>query len=123
MSIIKPKFYPYFIEPDEDVMISGSIDDVMDDISQLIPNASDFKPGLIRADDGEIIIMSGGTEEEIQSSMIVLTDCPSTIRNADYLDMQLLFNLATFGGVTVDMEILPALWFDKFGFPQKRAEE
>ena len=123
MPVIGPKFYPYFIESEEDVMISGNVDDILESITQLIPSEIDFKPGLIRADEGEIILMSGIDGEEIQSSMIVLTDRPSTIRNADYLDMQLLFNLATFGGVTIDIDKQPALWFDKFGPLKIQVEE
>ena len=115
--VIVPKFYPYIIEPDEDVIVNGSIEDILESIGQLIPSESDFKPGLIKVDEGEILLMSG-VDEEVQTSMIVLTDKPSSIRNADYLDMQLLFNVATFGGVTVEIEVLPNLWFDKFEQPQ-----
>lgn len=115
--VIVPKFYTYIIEPDEDIIINGSIDDILDSIGQLIPSETDFKSGLIKAEEGEILLMSGIDDEEIQTSMIVLTDEPSSIRNADYLDMQLLFNVATFGGTTIDIEILPELWLDKFKQP------
>jgi hypothetical protein len=121
--VIKPKFYSYFIQSDEDVIVSGNVDDVLDSITQLIPSETDFKPGLIRAEDKEIILMSGIDGEEIQSSMIILTDKPNAIRNADYLDMQLLFNLATFEGIAIDIEKQPALWMDKFGLPVLQVEE
>ena len=92
---IEPQFYPFKILPDKDVIIEGTIDEAFASMARL-SSAEDFKPGMIRMDTSIMVLGNGGDDEENQSSMVVMTCQPDSLRTADGFDINFSFQILFF---------------------------